>query len=63
MRMADGRIRKALTPLLTASTPVIAVQPLAKRRISSHNPTISRRLRHRRRWYGPDADDRRQGAD
>ena len=29
--------RKALTPLLTASTPVIAVQPLAKARISSHS--------------------------
>ena len=28
--------RKALTPLLTASTPVMAVQPLAKDRISSH---------------------------
>src|SRR5215471_9427550 len=28
--------RKAQTPLLTASTPVIAVQPLAKDRISSH---------------------------
>ena len=28
--------RNALTPLLTASTPVMAVQPLAKERIKSH---------------------------
>ncbi len=32
--------RKALTPLLTASTPVIAVQPLANERISSHRPAV-----------------------
>ena len=31
----DG-FRNALTPLLTASTPVIAVQPLANERIRSH---------------------------
>jgi hypothetical protein len=30
-----------LTPLLTASTPVIAVQPLAKARRSSHQVTPS----------------------
>ena len=29
--------RKAVTPLLTASTPVIAVQPLAKARIKIQN--------------------------
>ena len=33
--------RKAPTPLLTASTPVIAVQPLAKARSSSHRPAAS----------------------
>ena len=33
--------RKALTPLLTASTPVIAVQPLANARSSSHKVTAS----------------------
>src|SRR4051794_33641556 len=33
--------RKALTPLLTASTPVIAVQPLAKARSRSHRPAAS----------------------
>ena len=32
---------KARTPLLTASTPVIAVQPLAKARASSHMPRAS----------------------
>src|SRR5262245_7067015 len=30
--------RNAVTPLLTASTPVIAVQPLANARSRSHNP-------------------------
>src|ERR1700730_9660547 len=30
----------ALTPLLTASTPVIAVQPLAKARSNNHSVTI-----------------------
>src|SRR5581483_6053278 len=34
--LATGGSRNALTPLLTASTPVIAVQPLAKDRIKSH---------------------------
>ena len=29
--------RNALTPLLTASTPVIAVQPLAKARSNNHH--------------------------
>ncbi len=33
--------RKARTPLLTASTPVSAVQPLAKAFSSSHAPTIA----------------------
>ena len=32
---------KALMPLLTASTPVIAVQPLANARKSSQRPTAS----------------------
>ena len=31
--------RKAVTPLLTASTPVIAVQPLANARIKTHRLT------------------------
>ena len=30
--------RKAVTPLLTASTPVIAVQPLANARSTIHQP-------------------------
>jgi hypothetical protein len=34
-----GGSRKALTPLLTASTPVMAVQPLANDRIRIHRPT------------------------
>ena len=33
--LSDGS-RKAMTPLLTASTPVIAVQPLEKVRNKSH---------------------------
>jgi len=33
--------RNALTPLLTASTPVSAVQPLAKTFSKSHNVTAS----------------------
>ncbi len=33
--------RKARTPLLTASTPVIAVQPLANAFSSSHAPAIA----------------------
>ena len=33
--------RNALTPLLTASTPVIAVQPLAKARNRSHTETAA----------------------
>jgi hypothetical protein len=32
-------VRKALTPLLTGSTPVMAVQPAAKARRISHHPT------------------------
>ena len=32
--------RNALTPLLTASTPVIAVQPLAKARNTIHHPAV-----------------------
>lgn len=33
--------RKALTPLLTASTPVMAVQPLENARSKIQNPTAS----------------------
>ena len=43
--------RNASTPLLIASTPVIAVQPLANARSNSHRPTASTALGGGRRRH------------
>jgi hypothetical protein len=68
-------LRKIGTPLLTASTPVIAVQPLAKARMSSHRlaapPGRGARagMRRRRvpagerRLHAADRDDREERRD
>ena len=57
VRFALGRVgsRNAGTPLRTASTPVIAVQPLANARISSQRP-----LRRADACSAGGADDRRR---